>query len=188
MINVREQLDLEADIYARTEERLKQWGLACRRNTEALGLPTISNFAETAAHVRAEERRQKQQRKKLLRAARKAWKEGDPPIDAKLVAEELGFVEKDKTAKGKATRLGEKPDAELNGISASIDKIVALLPGWAEKCILRSYLYGQADRFAALDLRMPTGEYMQRRRAAVLLVAERLNTRYSGIARKSAYR
>jgi hypothetical protein len=178
-MNARIQITAADDTIAETERQLEHWGKSCRDNSQVLGLPTISNVAQTVAHVRVQERLRKVQRKKALRAARRAWKEGDPPIDAKLVAEELGFAEQELTARGKSTEASILPPLQLDSISARIDVVVSSLAGWAKKCIFRSYLYNQPDRFAARELRMSTGEYTQRREAAVQIVAERLLQRYS---------
>ena len=92
--------DREADIFERTEQRLNEWGYACRENSKSLGLPTISGIARMIDHVRRQDRLEKTARKKALRKARKAWKAGDPATDSKLVAEELGYTDKELTARG----------------------------------------------------------------------------------------
>ncbi len=162
-----------------TERDLTYWGWACRKNSEALGSPTISGLAATIANIRAQTRKQKGVRRKKLRAARKAWEKGNRPIDAKLIAIELGFAETEPTAKGKQKQTFIEPQLQLNNVVAHIDAIVASLASWAQKCIYRSYLYGQADRFAADDLRMPVGDYTHRRRAAIEMVAAKRIERYS---------
>ena len=162
-----------------TKRDLTYWGWACRKNSEALGVPTISGLAQTIAHIRAQTKKQKGVRRKKLRAARKAWKTSDQPIDAKLIAIELGFVDPEQTAKGKQKATFIEPRLQLNNKAAQIDAIVGGLVSWAQKCIYRSYLYGQADRFAANDMRMPVCDYMRRRRAAVEMVAAKVIERYS---------
>lgn len=176
-----------------TERDLKYWGWACRKNSETLGLSSISGLAQTIAHIRAQTRKQKGVRRKKLHAARKAFKPGDQPIDVKLIAIEFGFADPELTATGKQTQTFFEPRLQLNNVGAQIDAIVGGLADWAQKCIRRSYQYGQADRFAADDLRMPIGEYAQRRRAAVEMVAAKRIERYSaavnppgGIARPAA--
>ena len=172
-------LETESDLaFERTEQRLIEWGMACRQNSQALGLPSISGMAVMIAHVRAETKRKKAARKNILRKARKAWKSGDPPIDAKLVAEEFGYTEENLTAKGKEKRSLSEASLLICSNDMQIDFIVANLANWAKKCIYRSYMYGQADRFAAEDLRMRGAEYTGRRRAAVEQVAIRLAQRY----------
>ncbi len=176
-----------------TERELTDWGWACRKNSEALGLPSISGLAQTIAHIRAQTRKQKGVRRSKMRAARKALKRDELPIDAKLIAIELGFADSEPTAKGRQKQTFIEPRLELNNVAAQIDAIVGGLANWAQTCIRRSYQYGQADRFAANDLRMPIGEYAQRRRAAVEMVAAKRIERYSaavnlpgGIARPAA--
>ena len=176
-----------------TERDLTYWGWACRKNSETLGLPTISGLAQTIAHIRAQTRKQKGVRRNKLRGARKALKRAGLPIDAKLIAIELGFADPEPTAKGKQKQTFIEPRLQLNSVAAQIDAIVGDLANWAQMCIRRSYQYGQADRFAAEDLRMPVGEYAQRRRAAIEMVAAKRIERYSaavnppgGIARPAA--
>ena len=164
-----------------TERELRYWGRACRNKSEALGIPTISGLAQCKriAHIRAQTRKQKGVRREKLRAARKAWKTGDDHIDAKLIAIELGYYDPEETAKGKQKRTFIEPCLQLNNVAAQIDAIVSGLANWAQKCIRRSYQYGQADRLAANDLRMPVGDYTHRRRAAIEMVAAKLTERYS---------
>ena len=176
-----------------TERDLKYWGWACRKNSETLGLPSISGLAQTIAHIRVQTRKQKGVRRSKLRAARKALKLGERPIDAKLIAIELGYADPEPTAKGKQKQTFIEPRLQLNSVAAQIDAIVGDLVNWAQTCIRRSYQSGQADRFAADDLRMPVGEYTRRRRAAVEMVAAKRIERYSaavdppgGIARPAA--
>ncbi len=162
-----------------TERDLTYWGWVCRKNSETLGAATISGLAQCIAHIRAQTRKQKDVRRRKLRKARKGWKTGDEPIDAKLIAIELGLVDPEQTAKGKQKQAFIEPRLQLNNVAAQIDAIVGGLMGWAQKCIYRSYLYGQADRFAANDLRMPVGDYTMRRRAAIEMVAAKRIERYS---------
>lgn len=171
--------DTDADRFEETERRLNEWGSECNRNSQALGLPSISGIAQMIAHVRVQERLQKVARRNALRKARKAWKAGDAPIDAKLVAEELGFADPQPTARGKQTQSSTALEPQFSGRVAQVDKVVSMLPGWAKKCIYRSYLYGKPDRIMAEEMHMPPGEYAQRRRAAVYLVADKLDQRYS---------
>ena len=164
--------------FERTERRLNEWGHTCRNNSDALSLPTVSGIARMIDHVRAQDKKEKRARKKALRRARKAWRSGDEPTDAKLVAEELGYTEKGLTANGKEKRAHQDIGMRISSNDLQVDHVVSQLPKWAKKCVFLSYMYGQPDRIAAADLRMPVGEYSQRRRAAVERVAERLNQRY----------
>ena len=137
--------DREVSEFERTERRLLAWGYACRQNTEALGLPTISGMAQIIAHIKAETRKRRGVRR--------------------------------LTAKGKEKKSFIRPELELSGDIMTVDMVVSKLPKWAKKCVFRSYLYSQPDRKAAEQLRMPIGEYAQRRRAAVEQVAIRLRQR-----------
>ncbi len=179
--------DKDADAFERTEKSLNDWGLACRASSAVLALPTISGIARMIAHVQAETaniekqiNRQKKAIRKTLQKARKAWKEGDPPIDSKLIAESLGYTEQSLTAQGKEKKKQTDilSEMQLDSRSMQVDAIVSRLPNWANTCIVRSYQYGQKDRHAAGELRMRIGEYSQRRRAAVEQVAIKLKQRY----------
>jgi hypothetical protein len=59
-----------------------------------------------------------------------------------------------------------------------VDRLVRGLPNWAQQCVFRRYMYDQEDRPAAKELKMRVGEYTQRRRAAVELIADKLDERY----------
>ena len=136
--------------FERTEQRLISWGYACRQNSSALGLPTLSGMSGIIARLRAETR--------LRRGVRR--KKGQQ-----------------LTAKGKESQSFIRPKLELVGDNFIVDKAISRLPKWAKKCIFRSYMYGQPDRNAAEELRMRIGEYAQRRRAAVEQVAFGLRQR-----------
>ncbi len=175
-------VDRSTASFERTEQRLNEWGTSCRENAEALGMPTISGIARMIAHVQAETAHDKEQARlqkkairKAVREARKAWKEGDPPIDSKLIAEELGYAEHSLSAQGKETKRHAVSEVKVGSNDLKVDYIVANLPNWMHKTIVRSYQYGQPDRCAAQDLRVPKMTYRLRRIAAVEYVAERLN-------------
>lgn len=161
--------------FDRTERRLNEWGAACRENSNALGLPTISGIARMIDHVRAQDLEEKEVRKQALRKSRKAWKEGDDATDSKLVAEELGYAEKDLTAKGKENRVYQELHLQICSNDMQIDFTVAKLNSWMKIAIIRSYCYGQPDRNVAQDLRIPKGTYRLRRIAAVEHLAELLS-------------
>ena len=161
----------ESSTFERTERRLNQWGAGCRQNANALGLPTISGIARMIDHVRAQDREEKKVRHQALRKARKAWRAGDGATDAKLVAEQLGYADKDVTAKGKEKRIYRELGLRVSSDDLQIDFIVSKLSDWAKKCIFRSYMYGRSDGNAAQDLRIPKGTYRLRRIAAVEQVA-----------------
>jgi hypothetical protein len=82
------------------------------------------------------------------------------------------------TARGTETRsLKPLQMVELSGSVAAIDAVVAALPGWMQKIIMRSYLWGQPDRLAAQEMRMPRMLYRTQREAALEFVAERIALR-----------
>ena len=166
--------DREADIFERTEQRLNEWGYACRENSKSLGLPTISGIARMIDHVRRQDRLEKTARKKALRKSRKAWKAGDPATDSKLVAEELGYADKELTARGTQKKSSIGVVSGLDSRTLKVDATISRLPKWMQATIKRSYQFNQPDRRAAQDLRIPKSVYRLRRIAAVQLLAELL--------------
>lgn len=175
--------DPEASQFEATEELLRQWGRYCDSRARMSGVPTFSMVGTIEARREKEKEEREAKRKKLraeLREQREAHKAGGPPPDPKLVAEASGHIEPTETAKGKSTPpKGEKPGFQHSGKLGQIDYIVTKkLLKWQKKCIMRSYLYGERDKDAADALKMPTGEYSRRRRAAVWAVAEKLDQRY----------
>lgn len=137
-----------ADSYEACEKRLTEWGIACRRTSEALGLPRQSSMESMLKHVQAEDRKRKGVRRRSL------------------------------TAVGKQPKTFKLPTVALEADVLTTDTAVARLPGWAKKVIMRTFLYGQPNRVAADQMRMREGEYSQRRRAAVEKVAMYLSERY----------
>jgi hypothetical protein len=171
------QTMIETDAqYQEAERRLNEWGSACRETMQGLGLPTISNLAETLAHVQRQDREEKSDRRKKLRAERDRRRRLSlPPMDPKEVAEINGFIEHDKTAKGKSTRLGAIPTQVLESRILQMDRIVASAEKWMQAALKRSYMFHQPDKNAAQDLRLPKREYSLRRMASVDFVAVRLD-------------
>lgn len=160
-------IDRDADEFERTDEKLKSWGYACRENSKALGLPTISAMSAISARMQSLDTQRKGARKTKRRRFKIKEKgaHGEPRYQ--------------KTAEGEQSPTrGGAPELQLSGEDMTIDKIVSRLPNWAKKCLYRSYMYNQPDRKAAEEMRMRVGEYSQRRRAAVEQVAIRLKQRY----------
>lgn len=178
MQDARKTRDTDADKWEAAEARLIEWGRCCQRNSEIAGLPTFSFMVEIIEHVRRQEKERRKERKKKIRALIRGKRESGEPLDAKEIAELKGYIEPDETAKGKQSKSGPKPSISLDTRSAEIDYIVKRQPKWAQKVLIRSYLYFQRDDEAANELKMRPGEYAQRRRAAVQKVAEWLETRY----------
>ena len=169
----------ESKQYQEAEKRLREWGTACRDTAQALGIPTISSLSETIAHIQQKTRKEKTDRRRAIRKERdRRNRLSLPPLDAKLIAEMFGFVDQDETAKGKTSRGGNIPTEILESRLLEIDSIISRLPRWARKCVFRSYMYGQPDRVAAFDMKMHPGDYCQRRKASVHMVATRLDQRY----------
>lgn len=151
-------LDAVADAFEQAERRLTEWGLACRRESDRLGLPRISSIQVMIEHVRREDRLARGVRRKRLKS-----------IEAREKAGKL-------TAQGKQTKVARKPTPVINSAVLEVDAIVARMPGWMQATIMRSYLYGQPDKTACQDLRIRKELYRRRREAAVEYVAERLQT------------
>lgn len=178
MVAVMAARDPIADAYEAAEERLCEWGSACRKSSEALGLPTLSSIASMIEHVRRQERLQKGVRKKKLRKKHAELRKQKLPVDAKEAAEVRGFVEPELTATGKQKASFKPTSLTINSTVAHTDAVIGTLPGWARKVIERSYRYGQPDRIAAGEMHMRPDEYASRRRAAVEQVAAKLAERY----------
>jgi hypothetical protein len=83
------------------------------------------------------------------------------------------------TAAGKQKKPLKIPPRLLDSKILSTDSAVAELPRWGKKIIMRAFLFGQPNRVACRQIGMRPGEYEQRRRAAVEIVAECLADRYS---------
>jgi len=126
-------------------------------------------------HVRTQDREEKKVRRQALRKARKAWRHGDTATDAKLVAEELGYTEKDMTANGKEKHIYRELNLRVSSNDLQVDFVISKLPKWEKECVFRSYMYHQPDRNAAQDLRIPKATYRLRRIAAVEHVSMLLN-------------
>jgi hypothetical protein len=121
-------------------DRLTEWGAACRTESERLSLPQISQIQVMIDHVRLEDRLHKGVRRRRM-------------------------VER-VTAKGKQTKAARKPTPIINSKVLEVDYIIAKMPGWMQSILIRAYLYGQPDRRACQDLRMPKEVYRLRRLAA----------------------
>lgn len=149
-------MDAVADAFEQAERRLTEWGLACRRESDRLGLPRISSIQVMIEHVRREDRLARGVRRKRIKS-----------IEAREKAGKL-------TAQGKQTKVARKPTPVINSAVLEVDAIVARLPGWMQAPIIRRYLYGQPDRLACRDLKLPKEDYRLRCKAAVEYVAESL--------------
>lgn len=184
--------DAYASSFKRTEDELNAWGYQCRMLSAKLGLPTSSNgIVRMIDEVREFERKRRDIRKRRRKTGEPAkiarvtkcpkcqhiTTRAECPRcagDVQAVAIDLGLAEPLLTADGKETRTSGRPELQLGGGIARVDKIVGGLPGWMKSVIHRSYLWQQPDRIAARELKMPRAEYTRRREAAVEYVAERL--------------
>lgn len=152
---------------------LVQWGIACRRESARLCLPRISQIQVMIEHVRRETRLRKGARKKRLKPVQK-------PDRA------YGEPRRKPTAKGVQTPTKHEPSVVFNSTVMEVDHEIASMPDWMQSALIRTYLYGQADRKACQDLRVPKEVYRMRRLAAEEYLGERLEMRRVAPARASA--
>ncbi len=148
-------IDRDADEFERTEDRLIAWGYICWETAKVNGCPGGAGLHSMIAHMQRETRKHRKKRRKKG--------EDPPPVMA-----------------CKQTRSFITPQYGIGGDVLAVDKAISRLPNWAQKCIFRTYMYGQPDRIASKEMKMRIGEYSQRRRAAVELVAIALGRSYIG--------
>ena len=127
--------------------RLSEWGRGCRGESVRLGLPRISQIQVMIDYVLREERLARGVKRKRLRQTQ-AVRESKPAQRNKVPMMSSQVLE--------------------------VDHIVANLPTWMRTVLIRSYLYGQPDKTAAQDLRMPKWMYRNARLAAEEEVGLRL--------------
>lgn len=146
-----------------TESMLVQWGRWANRMAHMLGYPKHSSIARMAEEVEVHGK------------AHKTPVRGADDAERKAVSR--GWVEPRLTARGKQKR-SMRP-MEIGDVPADVWRVeiaVAKLPGFLAACAHRTYRYGQPDRKAAQDLKIPKGIYRARREMMVAQVAERLDT------------
>lgn len=178
MANVVE-LHRDTVLFEAAERRLNEWGAACRRSSQATGGGGVYSLAHTAEKIREHIRKRRDIKRKTLRKLQKQWKEGDPPIDAKVVAEGIYTVELGVTAHGKQPHVLYDIRVTLSSDVLQVDEVVRGLPAWMREPIFRTYLHTpqQPFRIAARELRMDEAHYRSQWRAAVKQVAEKLAER-----------
>lgn len=160
--------------FKETERRLNQWGLAARRYAQALGLPTSSGIARMIEHVKVHEQLGKGTRKPLKRSK---LVKADPNADAQAVSLEIRHSEKEPNVNGRPTFCLHLEKVSWEAAVLQVEDAVKRLDKDYQKPIYRTYRFGQCDRDASLELRMPKEKYQDWREAAVILVAERLAER-----------
>jgi hypothetical protein len=135
------------------QNRLLQWGASCRRESERLGLPVISQIQVMIEHVQLEDRLRRGVRKTRRQDRRQA----------------------DRTANGKQSKASRKPGPMINSAVMEVDHIVANIPTeWMKAVLIHAYLYGRSDRTCCRDLRLSKAAYRTWREAAEEYVGERL--------------
>lgn len=153
--------------FKETERRLQEWGRAARQYAQALGLPTSSGISRMIEKVKVHEQLRRGvkplKRSKLIRA--------NPNADAKAVSLEIRHSETPiiHAKESFSVRLSKVAwDASVLQVE---DAVKNLDKDW-QKAIFRSYRFGQPDRDAARELRVPKERYRDIRESAVIRVAE----------------
>ena len=164
--------------FRETERRLNEWGRAVRQYAQALGLPTSSGIARMIEHVKVHEQLRKGVRKPLKRSK---LVKADKNADAQAVSLEIRHSEKEPNVGGKPTFSMHASKVHWESSVLQVEDAVKRLEADQLKVIWRSYRFGQADRFAAQELRVPKERYEERRQQAVIRVGEML-------AEKGAFR
>jgi hypothetical protein len=149
-------------------------------SSEALGLPTVSNFSQVAAHVRRQEREDRKRRRDAIKAKIADQHRRKETVDCKDFAEATGRVELPVTALGKHSRTMHETRVTFSASAAKVEQVIRSLAGWMQIPIYRTYVYEQPHRIAARELRMDESTYRDRWRAAVKEVARQLAFRESG--------
>lgn len=158
--------------FKETERRLQDWGRAARQYAQALGLPTSSGIARMIEHVKVHEQLRKGvkplKRSKLIKA--------DPNADAEAVSLEIRHSEKAPIV-ARETMSIRLSKVQWEAAVLQVEDAVKRLDKDQQKAINRSYRFGQPDRDAAIELRMPKERYKDWRESAVIRVAEILAER-----------
>lgn len=162
--------------FRETERRLNEWGRAARQYAQALGLPTSSGISRMIEQVQTHGRLSRDVRKPLKRSKLiKGTKAvpGNPNADAKAVSREIRHSEPE-TAPAKETFGMRLSKVHWEAAVLQVEDAVKRLDKDEQKTISRSYRFGQSDRDASLELRMPKERYRNMREAAVIRIGERL--------------
>ena len=153
--------------FKETERRLNAWGRAARQYAQALGLPTSSGIARMIEHVKVHEQLRRGvkplKRSKLIKA--------NPNADAVAVSLEIRHSEKEPMAKKESFSM-RLSKVQWDAAVIQVEDAVKRLAKDAQKAIYRSYRFGQCDRDASIELRMPIEKYQDWRESAVQRVAE----------------
>lgn len=159
--------------YKEAERRLLEWGRETRQKAQALGYPTSSGLARMIEQVKVHEQLRKGVRKPLKRSK---LVKADPNADAKAVSLEIRHSDTEKVI-GKDTFSMRLSKVQFSASALTVEEIVKRLDNDEQRTLQRSYLFGQEDRRAAQELRMPKERYRNARESAVINVAQRLATR-----------
>jgi hypothetical protein len=152
--------------FKETEKRLNEWGRAARQWAQALGLPTSSGIARMIEHVKVHE----QLRRGVKPLKRSKLAKADPNADAVAVSREIRHSEPE-TIHAKETFSLRLSKVQWDTAVIQVEDAVKRLDKDEQKTLYRSYRFGQPDRQAAQELRMPKQRYQEIREAAVIRVA-----------------
>ncbi len=156
----------------RAEACLEQWGAERQRMTEALGLPRMSTIAVMIERVKVFDKAEGRRHRPKRGRARQCGNCGHVFIGDRCTG--CSTPPPVMTARGTETRSFKREAIALSSVVAIVDKLVAELPNGQKQAVTRAYLYGQPDRIAARELRIPRYEFTYRREMALERIAARL--------------
>ena len=182
MVAVMHLPDLQAERFKAADARLQQWGRERWRSTQALGLPSVSNFAQIIAHVRRQEREERKRRKDLRKKINDQRRQ-QQSVDCKDVAMASGSADLELTAQGNETRSVRPKRIGFSSAALTVEYVVRGLPAWMQTPLYRTYVHQQPHRIAAQELQMSESDYRSRWRAGVEEVGRLLVERGSGVVR-----
>lgn len=165
------EIVVDSPAFKETERRLSEWGRAARQYAQALGLPTSSGIARLIEHVKVNEQLRKGVRKPLKRSK---LVQADRNADAQAVSLEIRHSERAPNVTGKPTFSMRLSKVQWDASVIQVEDVVKRLDKDDQKPIWRSYRFGQCDKEASRELRMPKQRYQDWREAAVIRVAEML--------------
>jgi hypothetical protein len=174
MSEVAVEISVNGPLFRETERRLDEWGRASRLTAQAIGYPTSSGISRMIEQVKVYDQLRKGVRKPLKRSR---LIKADKNADAKAVSLELRHADPEQSADGKESLSMRLAKVEFSSAVLQVENIVNALENWMQKTLRRSYLFGQPDKEASQDLRMPKERYRDQRETAVISVAEKLATR-----------
>src|SRR3990167_6155696 len=142
MAVVERELRARTGVYEATDKRLHPWGGERNRASRSLGCPGTSTIAMMIDKVKVFEQQRKGVKKKAIRkvAGKRPW-----DVDAKVAAQEFGYIETAQTAGGKESFSINEAASRIQFSSdvMSVEAVVQRLDGQMKAIIYRSYLWKQ---------------------------------------------